>query len=82
MADEQDTQSGNDLTVMVEDDLFYKYNEHNSHKGEERCQRSHVEGNELARDGSSNVCSHDNPYCLLQRHHAGIYKSDNHDGSG
>ena len=67
---------------MVEDDLFHKHDEHNADKGKERGQRSHIEGNELSRDGGSDVGAHDNPYCLLQCHHSGIYESDDHDRGG
>ena len=78
--DKQNTQTGNDFTVVMNLFLLDKDDERNTDKGEQRGKSTDVQSDQLAGDGGTDVSTHDNPDSLAQCHHTGVYKADNHNG--
>ena len=81
-ADEQHTQTGQDLADVLGLLVLDEDHEHHAHKGEQRGQGTHVQGDEHTGDGGADVRAHDDPDGLVQRHHAGVDKAHHHDRGG
>ena len=81
-ADEQDAQAGDYVGPVLHLLLIYKHGDGHTHKGDERSHGSDVQGHQLSGDGGADVGAHDDPHCLLQGHHPGVYESHDHDGGG
>ena len=47
-------------------------------EGEQGSHRTHVQRNQQTGDGSTDVGTHDDPDCLLQGHHTGVYEAHHH----
>ena len=62
--------------------VFEEHHQRHARKGHERRQRAHIQGDQLAGDGSTDVGAHDDPHRLAQAHQATVYKTDHHDRGG
>ena len=81
--DEQHAQTGQDLTDVLQLELFHKDHQGHAYKGEQGSQLTHVQGDEQAGDGGTDVGAHDDPDRLIEGHHARVDKANHHDcGSG
>lgn len=81
-AEKQDAEAGDDLPPVAQDGFFQKHNESDANESEERRKRAHIQRDQKAGHCGADVCAHDDPHGLPQRHHAGIYEADDHDGRG
>ena len=78
--DEQNTQTGDNLAVMMQLFIFQKDDECYTDECEQRSDCADIQSDKLTGNGGTDVSTHDNPHSLLQGHHAGVYKADDHDG--
>ena len=64
----------------MENGPLQKDDHHHAQEGKYRRHGADVQRDELSGNGGANIGAHDDPYRLLQCHHAGVYKPHYHDG--
>ena len=81
-ADKQHAQTGHDLTDVLELRVFDEHQGGHAQESEHRGHRAHIQGNEQAGDGRTDVCAHDDPHRLAESHHSGADKAHHHHRRG